>query len=134
MSLTAIDMITDALRVANIIDENETPSAEQGVAALRSLNQMIAQWIADGVRIPWHVVDELDDVLPIDIKDQRGIKYSLARELAGEYGVELLPDAQRIAEQTYTGIVKRYSPQTEMTLDHLPYPSGYPHFYTWPME
>lgn len=134
MSVTALDMITDALRIANIIDENETPSAEQGVAGLRSLNQMVAQWVADGIRIPWHIVAELEDELPIDVKDERGLKYNLAQELATEYGVELLPRAQAIAEETYDGIVKRYRLNFEMSLDHLPYPAGYPHSIVWPME
>lgn len=121
---TALDMITDAFRIANVIDENETPSAEQGVAALRTLNQMVAQWIADGLGIPWHTIADLADDLPIDIKDERALKYALADELAGEYGLELLPKAQRTAAETKAALSKRYRKMIEMSLDHLPLEAG----------
>lgn len=117
---TAIQMITDAMRLANLIDENETPSAEMGVAGLRSMNQMVAQWVEDGIRLPWHIVAELDDELPIDVKDERGLKYNLAVELAGEYGMEPLPRVQQIAASTYAGLEKRYMQVIELSLDRLP--------------
>src|SRR5690606_17295729 len=59
MSLTALDMLTDAMRLCNLLDENEVPSAEQGVKGLRTMNQMVAQWVEDGIRLPWHIVADL---------------------------------------------------------------------------
>lgn len=134
MAISALDMITDALRLGNVIDENEDPSAEQGVKGLRVLNQMVAQWVVDGIRLPWHIVEDLDDDLPIDVKDERGLKYNLAVELAGEYGVELLPRVQMIAEDTYAGLAKRYQQVVEMSVDHLPAGGPWQGLYTRPME
>ena len=46
---TNLQIITDALRSINVIDETETPSAEQGSHCLRQMNQMLAEWAVDGI-------------------------------------------------------------------------------------
>lgn len=117
---TAVEMITDALRVANVLDENEAPSAEMGVAGLRTLNQMMGQWDRDGIRLGWHQVAELDDDLPIEYQDERGVKYNLAVELAGEYGVDPTVRVTQIANETYAALSKAHRLEVESALDLLP--------------
>ncbi|HEU4611531.1 MAG TPA: hypothetical protein VFS15_05620 [Kofleriaceae bacterium] len=134
MSLTALDMLTDAMRLCNLLDENEVPSAEQGVKGLRTMNQMVAQWVEDGIRLPWHIVADLDDTLPIDVKDERGLKYNLAVELAGEYGMEVLPRVQEIAAETKAGLEKRYMQIIELSVDHLPTDCPISGSMTYPLE
>lgn len=106
MSITALEMIADALRLVNIIDEIKAPSAEQGVNGLRSMNQMLADWEREGIRLGWHVVLSVNDTLPIEEADERGVKYALACEYAGEYGIEPSAKVQEIADATYARLAK----------------------------
>jgi hypothetical protein len=123
--ITAIDMITDALRLVNVIDENETPSAEQGVSALRTLNQLMRDWEADGIRLGWVTIEELSDELQIRPMDERGIKFNLAVELAGGYGIDPLPWVAENAHKSYSRLAKGAIQHTEMSLDHLPEADAY---------
>ena len=70
MSITALEMIADALRLVNVIDEVKAPSAEQAVNGLRTLNQLMADWEKDGIRLGWHVVASTNDTLPLEASDE----------------------------------------------------------------
>lgn len=106
MSITALEMIADALRLVNVIDEVKQPSAEQGVNGLRSMNQLLADWERDGIRLGWHVIASTNETLPLAAEDERGVKYNLAVEFAGEYGIEPSAKVQAIAEETYARLAK----------------------------
>jgi len=124
MSITAIEMLTDAYRTANIIDANDTPSAEQGVTGLRILNQMMGQWDGDGIRLGWTVVTSQDDVLPLDFQDEKAVKYNLSVELAGDSGVDPPPFVTTTANDTYAKISKRHMLAVESSLELLPSPDA----------
>lgn len=124
MTITAIEMLTDAHRAANIIDENDAPSPEQGVTGLRVLNQMMGQWDGDGIRLGWAVVEAQDDVLPLDFQDERAVKYNLAVELAGEHGIDPPEHVTRIANETYAKLSKRHMLAVESSLELLPSPDA----------
>lgn len=126
MSVTAIEMLTDAYRTANVIDENGVPSPEQGVIGLRVLNQMMGQWDRDGIRLGWTVVDAQSDTLPIDFQDERAVKFNLAVELAGEYGIDPLPRVQQVANDTYAALAKAHRFVVESSLELLPTPDARP--------
>lgn len=117
---TAIQMISDALRLANVIDETETPSPEMGAAALRTMNQLAGQWHRDGIKIGWQQVATQATTLPIDYQDERAVKYNLAVELAGEYGIEPVPRVTKIASDTYAALAKAHGLQVESDLSLLP--------------
>lgn len=123
--MTALDMITDALRLANIIDETDVPSAEQGASALRVLNQMMGQWDRDGIKLGWSVVADQSDELPLDFQDEKAVKYNLSIELGGEYGIDPMNRVLTIAKQTYNSLVKAHAPVVECSLDHLPAGAGW---------
>lgn len=125
MTITAIEMVTDSLRTVNVIDQNQAPEAEMGVAGLRTLNQMMGQWDRDGIRLGWTVVADLADTLPLDFQDERAVKFNLAIELAGEYGIEPLPRVQTVADQTYAALAKAHRLTVESSLELLPSPSAY---------
>lgn len=132
--VTAIEMIADAFRLANIINEIEAPSAEQGVQGLRSLNQMMGQWDRDGIKLGWHVVPELDDPLPLDPQDERAVKFNLAVELSGEYGLEPMPWVSKNAIDTYAALAKAHRFTVESDLSHLPTAQPFATGMTWPMD
>lgn len=118
--ITAIEMVTDALRLANIIDSIQSPNAEQGVTALRTMNQMLAEWEADGIRLGWHVVSALGDTLPLDPADEKGVKYNLAVEICGENGIDPLPRVAAIATDTFARFSKTSSQMFGADLSGLP--------------
>jgi hypothetical protein len=120
MSITALEMITDALRLVNVLDEIKAPSAEQGVNGLRSMNQLLADWERDGIRLGWHVVASVNDTLPLEAEDERGVKYALACEFAGEYGIEPSAKVQEIADATYARLAKGASQTVVADLSGLP--------------
>lgn len=120
MSITALTMLTDSLRLANVIDELDTPTAEQGADGLRTLNQLMAQWDGDGIKLGWFTVPTQVTVLPIDQQDERAVKYNLAHELAGEYGIDPMPSVSRIAFNTHAQLGKRYALEVQCSLEHLP--------------
>lgn len=76
-----LDLITDAYRLRNVVDENETPSPEQGKSALRILNQMCATWKARGVNIQYFATDKLSDTLTIPDWAEAGVTAQLAVRL-----------------------------------------------------
>lgn len=124
MSITAIEMLTDSYRAANIVDMNNTPGPEQGVTGLRILNQMMGQWDRNGIRLGWTVVAAQDDVLPIDFQDERAVKYNLAVELAGENGVDVVEFVATVARETYAALSKAHMLAVESSLELLPSPDA----------
>ena len=124
--MTALELLTQSLRLANVIDEVTDPSAEQGAAGLTSLNQLMAQWDGDGIKLGWYVLPTLATTVPLDVQDERGVKYNFAVELCGEYGIEPLPRVERIAKDTKAELRKRHRKRVECKLDMLPDPDHYP--------
>jgi hypothetical protein len=122
---TAIELINSALRLSNVIDENETASAEQGVQGLQSLNDLMGQWDRDGIRLGWSTVAELDDDVPIDPQDRRAVRFNFAVELSGEYGLEPSAWVAKTANETYAALAKAHALIVESSLDSLPREQGY---------
>lgn len=120
MSITAIDMITDAFRKANIIDQIQAPSAEQAASGLRMLNQMLANWERDGIRLGWHVVSAQGDTLPLDEADEEGVCYNLAVKLCGDYGIDPSTEVAEGAADMRARFAKSSSQQVVADLGSLP--------------
>lgn len=123
--MTAIELITRAYRLVNIIDENAAPSAEQGADGLASLNEMLAMWDRDGIRLGWTMVADQSDTVPLDVQDIRAVRFNLAVELAGEFGIDASPRVQQIANETYAALCKAHRLKFESSLELLPTPAAY---------
>lgn len=84
--MTNLDMITDAFRRIGMVDENNSPSAEQGIVGLRCLNQLQAEWIDRGVGFAsWFTQTSLSATLPIPDWAERAVLGALCIELSAEY-------------------------------------------------
>lgn len=118
--MTALEMIADALRLVNIIDEVKAPSAEQTANGLRTMNQLMADWERDGIRIGWNVVASANDTIPLEAADERAVKYNLAVEFAGEYGIEPSAKVQEICDETYARLAKGVLQNVVADLSGLP--------------
>ena len=85
---TNLQIITDSLRALNVINENETPSAEQGAQCLRKLNQMMALWAVDGTVIGYFAQTDTSATCPIPDWAESGVANHLALYVASDFGAE----------------------------------------------
>lgn len=116
----AIELITDSLRLVNVIDQNDAPTAEMGESALRMLNQLMRDWEEDGIRLGWVTVTDQDDTLALEEKDERAVTFNFAIESAGYYGIEPPARVAEIAAMSYERLAKRAIQHVEASMDHLP--------------
>lgn len=120
--ITNIELISDAYRMLGVIDENETPSAEQGVLALRVLNQMMAELEEREINIQYFEQTDQDADFPCAKYTHSGVTATLAMRLAGHFGIE--PSAL-ILDQAASGYnvilrksIVKFLPEASMV--HLP--------------
>lgn len=83
---TNLQIIADALLDIGVINESETPSAEQGQHALRKLNEMLEAWEEDGLRVGWCEQTDTSADAPLFPYAIRGVTGALSIELAPSYG------------------------------------------------
>lgn len=100
MSITNVQLISDALRELNVISEIDTPSAEQGSHALRKLNQMLATWEVDGVSLGYYEQTSTAATCPIPDWSEQGVTAKLAIQLAPTYGATI---SQELLDKAETG-------------------------------
>jgi hypothetical protein len=85
---TNLQIITDSLRALNIVNEIETPSAEQAAQCLRKLNQMLAQWAVDGTVLGYFAQSDTSETCPIPDWAEYGVTNQLALYVAQDFGAE----------------------------------------------
>src|SRR5262245_54673389 len=103
--MTYLDLITDAYRLRNVIDENEAPSAEQLVEGVRLFNQMMAAWLADGIDLQYIPVAAADIANTLTLPDyaQMGVTANLAVRVVA--GGTITPELQAQADTGYQTIL-----------------------------
>lgn len=122
-----LQVITDAYRIVNIVDENEAPTANQANLALSVMNDMLANEAADGLRLGYFPQTSLQANCPLRDQDFYAVKLMLAKKLAIRFGIEI-KDANLISEMTesYRQLVKRAIRYTESDLGELQRPQAGP--------
>jgi hypothetical protein len=99
--MTIIDLITDALLEIGVINETETPSAEQGQHALRKLNQILETWEeTKSIKLGWSEQTDISATAPLPPYAERGVTLKLAMALAPSYGGAASVSPALIAEFT----------------------------------
>lgn len=103
-----IDLISDALLELGVINESETPSAEQAQHALRKLNQMLEAWEESGIKLGWCEQTDTSATTPLPPYAESGVTLRLAIALASSYGgaasvtpalIESANDAMKVIER-----------------------------------
>lgn len=117
---TNLDIITDAYRKANIINDRQVPTATQGAQGLTLLNDMMSDWEEDGIELGYFPQTLLADTIPTETKHDRGIKYNLARGIAGDNGTPVPAETLRIAELTFARLEKSTTEVIETDFSHIP--------------
>lgn len=132
---TNLELITTAGRLINVIDENEAPSAEQGVAWFAALNDMLADWFADGIRLGWFPQTDLNAEAPLAAENIRGVKFNLALEIAGLTALSVPDRVMATAQASYARLAKGAQQYFESDLSGLPIGDaqyGYGWGFPWP--
>lgn len=125
--MTNIELFTQAYRALNVINENETPSAEQGVQALDLLNQMMEQWEADEIDLQFFEQTDPQADFPCQRYTEKGVIGKLCEALAAHYGFSMTPEALEMSTNGYQTIIRKaVLDKTEpLSMAHLPMGSGH---------
>ena len=106
--MTLIDLITDAYRMAGIIAESDTPSAEQGAMAVTRLNDLIAELESDGIDLGWNPKSSTTDTASFPEGYVGGIKAMLAVLLFVQYmGPAVPPVLAATADSAYERMLRQ---------------------------
>lgn len=114
------DIITTALRIINIIDENQPATSELAAEGLEAMNDLLADWDADGIELGYFPQTNLSATSPLEDKDLRAIKYNLALEIAGRKNTAISPANIAIASVAKERLEKGTTEIFENSFDHLP--------------
>lgn len=134
MAVQNLEIIQYALLKCNVIDENSSPSAEQGVTGLNVLNDMLLNEQRDGLNLGWYKQSNLANNAPLHDADVYGVKMMLTRALAAHYGIVLeppladtpgMPESGEISK-AHRQLVKRSLRMTECDLGELSRSQGGP--------
>lgn len=124
---SVLEIITYAYQKIGVIDENSSPSNEQGQVGLTVLNDYLLNQNADGMRLGWFTQTLLSATAPLRPEDIHGVKMLLAKQLAAHYGITiqnpLLVEEIGKAEVQLTKRSIRYS---EADFTELSRPQGGP--------
>ena len=117
---TNLDVITSSLRLLNVINSIQVPTAEQDAQGLTILNDMMADWEQDGIELGYYPQTASSDTIPVLDQYLRGIKYNLAFEMAPFFGTSLTQEALAIAQETKDRLVKGTVEVVDSSFGHMP--------------
>jgi hypothetical protein len=120
--VTNLELITGALRKINVINEIETPSAEQGAKCLEAMNAMLAQWEVDDINLQYYRQANTSDTFPCPEYAEKGVRAALAIAVASDFGATVSTELAAEFDSGYSTIVRRAMnkelPEASMT--HVP--------------
>lgn len=88
MPVKTREVITDALEMLIVQAEEAKIEQAEGNAAIRTLNDMMAQWEAQSIYLGYTIVSDMSDEITVPLGAILGIKCNLALYLAPKYNVE----------------------------------------------
>lgn len=95
---TVVKIVTRALRILDVVDASEAPTASDFETAVEALNGMMRRWEANGLALGWQDVSHAEEDLPAPPEAEQAIAFNLALVLRPEYlGVTLGTDVYQIA-------------------------------------
>lgn len=113
---TAQQTITRALRMVGVLADGQTPTASQSDDALESLNEMLYAWRDRGVDLG-HSALELASEIPYQDDHLACIRYSLAVEIAEDYGRPAPQGVQFRQQQLFQALQAQYCVPPLITTD-----------------
>ena len=127
MTITNSQLITDALREINVINEVDTLSPEKGAECLRKLNQMMESFKESSVNLGYFKQTDTTADCPIPDWAELGITIALAVAVASKYGASVSAETAAVGSGEM-GMIRRKLiseklDNTDMT--HMPIGQGH---------
>lgn len=127
MSYTNLQIITNALRKAGIVDETLSPSTTQQSNALAVMNGYFAMRAADGLNLGYYPQTSTGATFPCRDEFAYGMTLLLARQLASDCGQPIEdPTLNAEIDKADAILAKAARPVMESDLGELPRPQGGP--------
>lgn len=124
---TNIQLIGDALRLVNVINEVETPSAEQGATALRVLNQLMEEWEECGIKVQYYEQTSTSVNFPCPAWTESAVTSALAIRLAPFFGASVSPEVAAQYDMAYSALLRKAMNAKLQPVDMTHLPVGEPH-------
>ena len=118
--MTLGDMITKALRKANVIRENANPAPEQTRDAIDTFNGLMSQLDADGIEIGDFPVTAIGDTLDLEREHEEPIKNMFALLLQMDHGLPLEEGLLFLAKRADKFLLRNTSVKPDLNLKHAP--------------
>lgn len=125
---TNLELITDALREINVINEVQTPSAAQGEQCLRKLNRMMEKWKEDGITLGWFAQSDTTDTAPIPDWSELLVTLGLAIRCAPQYGGSITPETAAAFSSSMNTVKRKLINEQLDNADMSHMPIGQGHF------
>jgi hypothetical protein len=121
LSRTNLTVITEALRLAGVIHEIETPTNEDAQDALRRLNDMMLGFERHkGVKLGYYPQTSLSADIPVDDEYFEVITLQLAKRIGQHWGTSLSPDVMAQASESWRSLMAEFIGSGEADLNHAP--------------
>jgi len=100
------EVITDSLRLLGILREDEQASPAQVAGGLVKMNDLLGEWLADGVDVGGFPQTDPSREFNSDYSVQAAVKYNLAIACAPDYGVQVTPEVSVPAGRFYSRLTR----------------------------
>ena len=117
---TNLDIITAALGMLNVINENEAPSSELAAKGLLAMNRLLSAWEKSGIELGYFPQTNLAATSPLEDSDLRGVESNLAVELAARIPAPVPSATAVVAKDSKEDLNKSTAEIVENSFDHLP--------------
>ena len=126
MSVTNLQIITDALREINVINETQVATAAQSSKALRRLNQLMEKWKEEELDLGWVKATSTADDAAIPDYAELAVTLALAVYVAPSFSTEpsgtLIALSQDAVNSLKSKHIREKLDNVDMT--HMPEGSG----------
>ena len=124
--MTNLELIAGALRKLNVINEIQTPSAEQGAKCLEELNDMMEQWEEDGVKLQYYAQTDTSATFPCPAYTNAGVRAALAIRVAVDFGASVSVELAAEYDSGWSTICRKAinSQIIEASMSYLPRVNG----------
>ena len=119
------ELIEGALKRIAVVQTGETPSGEEYLDGVRSMNRMIAGWRLKGIYMPFTPVADADggDTVTLDDEEMDAVETNLELRLSSDYGKQPSGLLLREASDGWNGLYAKYGQSIDQTVDRALLPS-----------
>lgn len=128
---TVDSVVTRALKEIGVLAAGEVANGDDLTDAIEALNQMLAAWPHDGIKVPVFTLNS-GETLPYPENHTDPIMFNLAVRLSGMFESNLRPATIGFAENGYRNLQNYYVSPPEMDLDDMLHPYYAPNRYFSP--